>query len=145
MNPYTEQYEHHDFPPPLPPAPPKRRRWVTPVVGVAGLVAGAALAGGAAATADPEVITETETVTETVTETEYIVPDSCLAAISEARAGFTVAADAMMLLGPAVEAAAYYDLDALAQSVADMESLNGQLDRNDFAAQAAACETAAGR
>lgn len=143
MNPYESQHPYpHPTAVPPPPAK-KRRRWVTPLVGVAGLVAGAALAGAAGATADPEVITETETVTETVTETEYIVPDSCLAAISEARAGFTVAADAMMLLGPAVEAAAYYDLDALAQSVADMESLNGQLDRNDFAAQAAACEEAA--
>ena len=143
MNPY-------DSTPTTPtPTAPKRRRWITPTIAIGTLVAGFAIGAGASGdtdspTAEPaEVITETVTEVETVTETVEVTPAVCLDAINSARAGFSVAADLMDVLGPAVEAAFYQDIAGLEAALDDLEVLNAELDRNMFAVEAAACEGAA--
>ena len=146
MNPYTQHTEQH--PPAAPaPTPKRRRRWIAPALtGAAAFFAGSIVGatGASTDTADapePEVITETETVVETVTE--YIVPDSCLMAIDEAREGFTIAAEVMAVISPAVEAAFYRDVYGMESATADLEALNVDMSRLDFVNQAAACEEAA--
>src|SRR5690625_1461474 len=140
MNPY-------DSTPTTPtPAAPKRRRWITPTIAIGTLVAGFAIGAGASGVAtaeapEPEVITEVETVTETI-EVE-VAPAVCLDAINSARAGFGVAADLTRLMGPALEAAAVWDIAGLEAAMDDLEVLNAELNQNMFATEAAACEGAA--
>ena len=121
-----------------PPAKPKRR-WLTPVVGIAALALG--LAVGASAQPEPEVIqaepvVEVETITETVERT----PQVCLEAIDSARAGFSVVVDVMDVTVPALEAAFYRDIAGMEAATADMEALNAEINSNNFATEAAACE-----
>ena len=146
MNPYTQHPEQH--PPAAPaPAPKRRRRWIAPALtGAAAFFAGSVVGVTGASTdtgdaPEPEVITETETVVETVTE--YIVPDSCLMAIDEAREGFTIAAEVMAVVQSTVESAFYRDVAGMELATADLEALSGDMGRLDFIGQAAACEEAA--
>jgi len=130
------------------PAAPKRRRWITPTIAIGTLVAGFAIGAGASGVAtaeapEPEVITETITEVETVTETVEVTPAVCLDAINSARAGFGVAADLTRLIGPALEAAAVWDIAGLEAAMDDLEVLNAELSQNMFATEAAACERAA--
>lgn len=145
MNPYESQHPYpHPTAVPPPPAK-KRRRWLAPVVGVAGLVVGAGIGAASSGTvaAEPEVITETITEVETVTETVEVTPAVCLDAINSARAGFNVASDLMNVLAPALEAAFYQDIAGMEAAIDDLEVLNAELSQNTFATEAAACEGAA--
>ena len=142
MNPY-------DSTPTTPtPAAPKRRRWITPTITIGALVAGFAIGAGASGVAtaeapEPEVITETITEVETVTETVEVTPQVCLDAIASARDGFTIAADVMYVIYPAIEAAFYQDIAGLEAATADIEALSAELNSINFVTEAAACEGAA--
>lgn len=123
----------------------KKRRWIKPLAyggtALLGILVGAGAAGASSATAEPEVITETVVETETI-EVEA-VPTVCLDAINSARAGFGVAADLTRIVGPALEAAAVWDVAGLEAAMDDLQVLNAELNQNMFAAEAAACEEAA--
>lgn len=134
---------HPSFPTP---AAPKRRRWITPTIAVGTLVAGFAIGAGASGVAtaevpEPEVITETEIVYET--ENIYTVPEACLAALDDARAGFTLASEMMAVMGPGIEAAYYRDVTGMEIATALLDEIRTDLNLLDFPAMAAACEAAA--
>lgn len=142
----TDPHQYGYLDQPQAPTPKKRRRWVTPAVGVAALLVGVGIGNSTAPEpevieAEPEVITETVVETETVTE--YIVPESCLMAIDEARQGFTIAADVMDAILPGIEAAYYHDVAGMEAATADLEALSIDMNSLDFVAQAAACEGSA--
>jgi len=140
----TNQYGYLDQP--QAPAPKKRRRWVTPAVGVAALLVGVGI--GSSADPEPEVIeAEPEVITETITETVEVeverTPQVCLDAIDSARQGFTIAADVMTAIMPGIEAAYYHDVAGMQAATADLEALSTDMNSLNFPALAAACEGSA--
>lgn len=121
-----------------PTTPPKKKRWFTnKLIWVPALALFAGIAMGAGTQPEPEVrevekIVTKEVPVEKIVEVEKevkvpVTPAACIEALDLAQTGFTYSSEAMGYMNDALQAAGRFDVAALEQANADLETLNPKI------------------